>query len=97
MGRCESFSRNQSPLIAFFDGAGASVGYGFVIMGVSFIREFFGFGTIFGFQILPTAIYATAQNPSLYVNCNLMALAPSAFFILGIFIWIYNTLSPQEQ
>ena len=36
MGRCESFSRNQSPLIAFFDGAGASVGYGFVIMGVSF-------------------------------------------------------------
>lgn len=93
MGRCESFARNQSPFIAFLDGAGAAIGYGVVIIAVSFIREFFGFGSVFGYKILPDVIYATANNPSRYVNCNLMALAPSAFFIIGFFIWIYNASS----
>lgn len=90
MGRCESFARNQSPLLAFLDGAGAATGYGIIIIAVSFIREFFGFGSILGFKILPDVIYATAAHPSRYVNCNLMALAPSAFFIIGFFIWFYN-------
>ena len=90
MGRCESFARNQTPLIALLDGAGAALGYGLVIIAVSFLRELFGFGSIFGIKVLPASIYASASAPSLYVNCNLMALAPSAFFILGFFIWIYN-------
>ena len=93
MGRCESFARNQTPMIAFLDGAGAATGYGIILIGVSFLREFFGFGTVLGFKVLPTIIYATAEYPSGYVNCNLMALAPSAFFILGLFIWLYNYFS----
>lgn len=96
MGRCESFARNETPLIAFLDGAGAASGYGLVIVAVSFLREFFGFGTIFGVQILPEIIYATADHPSRYVNCNLMALAPSAFFILGCFIWIFNAWNRKK-
>jgi Na+-transporting NADH:ubiquinone oxidoreductase subunit D len=97
MGRCESFARNKPPLIAFLDGAGAAVGYGLVLMGVSFLRELFGFGTIFGFQVIPLSIYASAETPSGYVNCNLMALAPSAFFILGLFIWVFNNLSEKPS
>jgi Na+-transporting NADH:ubiquinone oxidoreductase subunit D len=93
MGRAESFARNFPPLLAFLDGAGAGFGYGIVIVAVSFIREFFAFGTIFGFKIIPEIFYATELYPSRYVNCNLMALAPSAFFILGFFIWIFNTFS----
>lgn len=96
MGRCESFARAQTPFKAFADGAGAALGYGVVIVAVSIIREFFGFGTLGGFHILPQWIYATKEHPSLYVNCNLMALAPSAFFILGIFIWIYNTINERR-
>lgn len=97
MGRCESFARNETPIIALLDGVGAAAGYGAVLIAVSFLREFFGFGTIFGFQILPETIYATAAHPSRYVNCNLMALAPSAFFIIGFFIWIYNTISAKQH
>ncbi|MCH9811743.1 NADH:ubiquinone reductase (Na(+)-transporting) subunit D [bacterium] len=93
MGRCESFARNESPLLAMLDGAGAALGYGLVILAVAFLREFFAFGTLFGYKILPLAIYATPENPSRYVNINLMTLAPSAFFIIGLFIWLYNTLS----
>ncbi|MCH9618726.1 MAG: Na(+)-translocating NADH-quinone reductase subunit D [Chlamydiia bacterium] len=96
MGRCESFARNEAPLLALLDGVGAATGYGMVIIAVSFIRELFGFGTIFGFQVIPEIIYATAEHSSRYVNCNLMALAPSAFFIIGLFIWIYNSLAAQK-
>ena len=95
MGRCESFARAHNPFKAALDGAGAAIGYGAILIAVSVIREFFGFGSILGYSLLPTIIYATPENPSRYVNCNLMALAPSAFFILGFFIWIYNTLSEK--
>lgn len=93
MGRCESFARNESPFIAMLDGAGAALGYGLVILAVSFIREFFAFGSIFGYKILPQILYATAEHPGRYVNINLMTLAPSAFFIIGLFIWLYNSIA----
>lgn len=92
MGRCESMARNINPLPAFLDGLGAATGYGVIILAVSVLREFFGFGTILGVHILPEFIYATQEHASRYVNINLMALAPSAFFILGTFICIYNNL-----
>jgi Na+-transporting NADH:ubiquinone oxidoreductase subunit D len=97
MGRCESFARNQSPLLAFYDGAGSGIGYGIIIIAVSFLRELFGFGTLFGFKVLPDMIYATASHPTRYVNCNLMTLAPSAFFIIGFFIWGYNVHSRKSS
>ena len=96
MGRAESMAKNVPPIAAFVDGLGAALGYALVILAVSFIRELFGFGTLFGVQIIPLSWYATAEFPSRYVNCNLMALAPSAFFILGGFIWIYNLFNKKE-
>lgn len=96
MGRTESMARSVPPIPAMFDGLGAALGYAWVILAVSFFREFLGFGTVFGFQVIPSSWYATSEHLSRYVNCNLMALAPSAFFILGFFIWIYNRISPEE-
>lgn len=97
MGRCESFARAHSPFKAALDGCGAAIGYGLVLLAVAIIRELFGFGTILGFTIIPETFYATPANPSWYVNCNLMALAPSAFFIIGIFIWIYNAVEERNS
>lgn len=97
MGRTESMARNIEPIPAFLDGLGAATGYGIVIMIVAFIRELFGFGTVFGMQVVPQILYATPEHPSRYVNFNIMALAPSAFFILGFLIWIYNIVSPKEE
>lgn len=96
MGRCESFARHQLPLVAFLDGAGAATGYGIILIAVSFLRELFGFGSVLGFKVLPACIYATADHPSYYVNNNLMTLAPSAFFILGLFIWLTNYFSKSH-
>ena len=92
MGRCESMARTVSPLKAFLDGAGAGLGYGIVIMLIATIREFFGFGSILNYRILPEAIYATAEHSSRYVNFGLMAFAPAAFFILGFLICLTNYL-----
>lgn len=97
MGRAESFARTVPPIPAFLDGAGAATGYAGVLLIVGIIREFFGFGTLLGYQIIPTSWYATLDHPDRYVNSTLMALAPSAFFILGGMVWVYNTLSKGES
>ncbi|MDX8430283.1 MAG: NADH:ubiquinone reductase (Na(+)-transporting) subunit D [Candidatus Algichlamydia australiensis] len=97
MGRAESMARNVAPLPAFFDGAGAAAGYAIVLLTVGVIREFFGFGTLFGFQLIPTMFYASEAHPDAYFNNNLMALAPSAFFILGFLIWIANLIKHKGE
>ncbi|PIS01448.1 MAG: NADH:ubiquinone reductase (Na(+)-transporting) subunit D [Chlamydiae bacterium CG10_big_fil_rev_8_21_14_0_10_35_9] len=97
MGRAESMAKNVPPIPAFLDGLAAGMGYGYVIISVGAIREIFGFGSFFGFQIIPTFFYATPQNPSAYVNFGLMPLAPAAFFILGGFIWIANIINQKRS
>lgn len=96
MGRAEAMAKNNPPLPAFMDGLGAASGYALVLLGVGFIRELFGFGTLFDFQIIPLSWYASPEHPDAYVNSNLMALAPSAFFIIGGMIWVRNLIAKEE-
>lgn len=97
MGRAESFARHMSPLPAFFDGIGAASGYAVVLLIVGIIRELFGFGTLLGYQIIPESFYATADHPDRYVDLNIMALPPSAFFIIGGMIWVFNLIKKKEE
>lgn len=90
MGRSEGMAKNVEPMPAFMDGLGAGAGYLIVIVLVAAIREFLGFGQLLGFQVIPQAIYATADSPNLYDNFAIMVSPPAAFFIIGGFIWIYN-------
>ncbi len=92
MGRAESLANQSPPLPAFLDGIGAATGYALVLLTVGVIREFFGFGSLLGYRCIPTTWYASAEHPDRYVNSNLMALAPSAFFIIGGMIWIRNLI-----
>ncbi|MCP5510165.1 MAG: NADH:ubiquinone reductase (Na(+)-transporting) subunit D [Chlamydiales bacterium] len=96
MGRAESMARNIAPGPAFFDGLGAATGYGLVILTVGIIRELFGFGTLLGYRIIPLAWYASPEHPDAYQNFNIMALAPSAFFIIGFMIWITNLIKVRS-
>jgi len=96
MGRAEAMAKNNPPFPAFMDGLGAASGYALILLGVGFIRELFGFGTLFDFQIIPKAWYASPQHPDAYVNSNLMALAPSAFFIIGGMIWVRNIIAKED-
>lgn len=97
MGRAESMAKNVPPLPAFLDGIGAAFGYAWVLLVVGIIREFFGFGTLLNFRIIPENWYASPSHPDLYQNSNLMALPPSAFFIIGGMIWIANIIQKKRE
>lgn len=96
MGRTESMARNVPALPAFLDGFSAGFGYAWVLFCVAFLRELFGFGQLFGFQIIPLSWYASAEHPAGYQNFGIMVLAPAAFFIIGFFIWIANLITKPE-
>lgn len=92
MGRAEAFAMKNPPLLSIVDGLGNGLGYGLILMIVSFLREFFGSGTIFGFEVLKTI-----NNGGWYMPNGLMILAPSAFFIIGLLIWLFKTINPKLQ
>lgn len=81
MGRLEAFASKNPPLDSVVDGIGAGIGYTLVLLALSFVRELFGFGTLFGIRIFG----------SWWTNWSIMVMAPSAFFLLALLIWIVNT------
>lgn len=96
MGRTEGMAKNVEPLPAFLDGLGAGMGYAIVLFIVAFIREFFGFGQLFGYQIIPQTWYATAANPDSYDNFVLMVSPPAAFFIIGGLIYLSRKMQGTQ-
>ena len=92
MGRAEAYAMANKPGISFLDGIGNGLGYSMVLMGVAVIRELFGSGKLFGIEILQT----TTDGGWYYTN-GLMLMAPSAFFLIGIMIWVLRTVKPQQQ
>jgi len=78
MGRAEAFAQANPPLISFWDGLTAGLGYMWVLVVVALFRELLGFGTILGFRVMP-------EN---FVNWTIMVMPPSAFFVLAILIWV---------
>lgn len=91
MGRAEAFAMKNPPGISFLDGVGNGLGYGAVLMFVGFFRELFGAGKLFGMEILPLV-----TDGGWYQANGLMLLPPSAFFIIGIFIWIIRTFDKKQ-
>jgi Na+-transporting NADH:ubiquinone oxidoreductase subunit D len=87
LGRAESFALANKPLDSFFDGIGNGLGYGLVLVVVAFFREILGSGKLFGFNIIPQFFYDAG-----YQNMGLMVLAPGAFFLIGLLVWLKNTL-----
>ena len=83
MGRAEGMAKNVKPVPAFMDGLGAGLGYAWVLAIVAAVREFLGFGQLFGYQIVPLSWYATAEHPNLYENFAIMVSPPAAFLLLG--------------
>lgn len=97
MGRAEGMAKNVTPVPAFLDGMGAGLGYAMVLMIVGAIRELFGFGQLFGIQVIPQDWYASASQPNAYENFGLMVSPPAAFFIIGGLIWLSNATVEKEE
>jgi len=87
MGRAEGFARSNPPIPSFFDGLASGIGYTFVLMSISFIREILGFGSVFGISIIPET----------FTRWTLMVMPPSAFFILALIMWVFNNNRLKKQ
>ncbi|MBC8311290.1 MAG: NADH:ubiquinone reductase (Na(+)-transporting) subunit D [Candidatus Marinimicrobia bacterium] len=95
MGRAEAFAMQNSPKDSLLDGLGNGVGYGAVLIIVAAIREFLGSGSILNINIIPASMYV--ENGGWYVNNGLMLLAPGAFIVLGLLIWIQRTATNYTE
>ena len=91
MGRAEAFAMQNPPGISFIDGVGNGLGYSIVLMVVATIRELFGSGSLFGFEVL-----TLVNNGGWYNPMGLMLLAPSAFFIIGLLIWALRSWKTEQ-
>ena len=91
MGRAEAFAMKEKPLLSFFDGLGNGLGYSLILIAVATIRELFGSGSLFGYEILPLI-----SNGGWYMGNNLLLLPPSSFIIIGLFIWAIRSYRPAQ-
>ena len=91
MGRAEGFAMKNPPLASFVDGLGNGLGYSVVLICVAVVRELFGSGKLLGFEVLPLI-----TDGGWYVPNGLLLLPPSAFFLIGIFIWVLRSAKPEQ-
>jgi Na+-transporting NADH:ubiquinone oxidoreductase subunit D len=86
MGRAEAFAAANKPGLSFLDGIANGLGYGWVLVVLAFIREFLGFGSLFGFKILGDG----------FTPWTIMVMAPSAFFLVALALWAANTYKAKR-
>jgi len=92
MGRAEAFAMHNGPRLSLLDGIGNAGGYAVVLLAVAFFRELLGAGRLFGYAVmLPTT------QGGWYPTNGLMVLAPAAFFLIGIFIWVLRVWKPAQN
>ena len=91
MGRAEAYAMQNGPWLSFLDGVGNSLGYSLILVVVGFIRELFGSGSVLGYTVLQRTADGGWYEPN-----GLLLLSPSAFFLIGAFIWILRTFKPEQ-
>jgi len=87
MGRCESFARSNGPVLSFWDALGNSLGYSAVLLCIAFFRELLGFRTLLGYRVLG----------DWFTPWTVMMMAPGAFFMLAILVWIARSRDAVEE
>ena len=94
MGRLEAFALANKPAPSVLDAIGNGMGYAWVLLVVSFVREIFGSGAISlpgmgQVKFLPQDWFISSGG--LYENNNLMILPPMALVVVGVIIWIQRS------
>ena len=90
MGRLEAFALANKPWPSALDAVGNAMGYAIVLIAVSFFKELFGSGTLFGIQIFGDSIYEFG-----YFNNGLMLFPPSSLILVAIYIWVQKARNPK--
>ncbi|MEX0730072.1 MAG: NADH:ubiquinone reductase (Na(+)-transporting) subunit D [Aquisalimonadaceae bacterium] len=91
LGRTEAFAMNNPPLLSAVDGLGNSLGYSVVLLFVGTCRELLGSGSLMGVEIM-----RTVGEGGWYMPNGLMLLPPSAFFLIGGFIWLLREWKSEQ-
>ncbi|MGB0603748.1 MAG: NADH:ubiquinone reductase (Na(+)-transporting) subunit D [Candidatus Latescibacterota bacterium] len=91
MGRAEAFAMKNGPAMSFLDGVGNALGYSAILLVVGFFRELFGSGKLFGVEM-----FALSTEGGWYEPNGMMLLPPSAFFLIGFFIWILRAIKTEQ-
>jgi len=87
MGRAEAYAIKNGPLLSALDGLGCGIGYTFMLVLMALVRETIGFGTLLGHRVMPGS----------WVNWVVMTIAPGAFFLLGVYLWIFRTIAKKTE
>lgn len=61
-------------------------------MFVAVIREILGSGSLMGYPVL-----TLTRDGGWYAPNGMMLLAPSAFFIIGLLIWLIRTFKKEQR
>ena len=91
MGRCEAFAGSNPPVSSFTDGFFNGLGYSFVLLAISVMRELFGMGTLLGFEM------PFFSNPEYWDKWIIMVMPPGAFFALASIIWLCRSIKTKEE
>lgn len=91
MGRAEAFAMQNGPVLSFFDGIGNGLGYSLMLVALGAVRELLGAGKLLGYTILPVV-----NDGGWYLPNGLLLLPPSAFFLIGLFIWALRQAKPEQ-
>ena len=91
MGRAEAFAMKNGVGTSLLDGLGNALGYSLILLVVGVVRELFGSGTLLGFEV-----FSLVAEGGWYAPNGLMLLPPSAFFIIGIFIWVLRSFKLEQ-
>ena len=91
LGRAEAFAMQNPPAPSILDGLINGLGYSLILLVVGFVRELLGHGTLFDQVLVPTVADGGWFQP-----VEVMLLAPSAFFILGLLIWVIRAWRPIQ-
>ena len=92
MGRLEAFALSNGPWDSFLDGVGNGIGYALILVVVGFVRELLGSGTVFGFPVIPQALYDMG-----YMDNGLMILPPMALITVACIIWVHRSRNKELQ
>lgn len=92
LGRTEGFAMQNPPWVSFLDGIGNGLGYSLILVLVGLIRELLGTGRVLGYVLLPTVGEGGWYTPN-----SMFLLAPAAFFIIGVMIWLLRTWKPEQR
>ncbi len=95
LGRLEAFAMQNGPWPSFLDGVGNGLGYALILVIVGFVRELFGFGSLFGFKLIPESWYVS--NGGWYMDNGMMVMPAMSLIIVGCVIWAHRSINKEAK